>query len=276
MSLAVVRQCWRDSRLVWLLVLIGILVFEVMFLRAIREFGDDVRAQLLRLPFIRRFIRTLVGADMGDDFTATTLMTIGFVHPVVLTLTWGLLVTHSSRVLAGEVDRGTADMTLSLPISRARYYTGVSFALLLMGLPIFFAPLFGIAIGERIFPLSEPVDLSRLAIISVNFAALFVGIGGLAMMTSAMSDSRGRAIGVVVGVLLASMLVNYLVPFFEEAKLDFIHYAKYVGVLQYYQPLQVLREGRLPLDDVGVLVAMGLGCWAFGLWRFCRRDIPAA
>lgn len=276
MSAAVMRKSARDTLLIFALAVLGILIFESMYMRAMREFGDGVLRDLLARPFMQRFIRTLVGTDMGVDFTPTSLMTLGFVHPIVLVLTWGLLITHCTRVLAGEVDRGTADIMLSLPISRATHYCSVSAVWVLMGLAIVFAPITGITIGQEMFPLWEPIDLGRLALITVNFAAMYLAVGGVATCVSAVSNTRAPAIALLIGGLLVSMLINFLAPFFEDTPYDWMNRIKYIGLLQYYRPLPILRSNALPWLDIGVLLTVGLGAWTAGLLVYRRRDIPAA
>lgn len=283
MNYAILRKTARDTLLIFILVVLGILVFECFFLRAVREFSEEGKGTLLRLPTVGRFLRTLVGADFGAELTPTSLATIGFVHPIVLVLTWGMLITHCTRVLSGETDRGTADLVLSLPVSRSSYYFSVTLAWLLMGIPIAFAPICGLTIGERIFPLWEPLDLVRLRVITLNFAALYLGVGGVAMFVAAHNNYRAPAIAILIAGLLASMLVNFLAGILETsafgaapARRDIIHTVKYLGILQYYQPLPILRSGEIPWHNIGTLVGIGSLAWLVGLFRFLRRDVPAA
>ncbi len=70
------------------------------------------------------------------------------------------------------------------------------------------------------------------------------------------------------GVLLASFLLNFLAQFWSPAdRLSFL------SLLNYYQPLAVLRAGGDAVADMAILLAFASATWvAGGIW-FARRDI---
>ena len=104
----------------------------------------------------------------------------------------------------------------------------------------------------------------------MNLYCLYAAVGGLALLISALSDRRGRAVATVFGILLGSFLLNFLAQFWEPAEtlalLSFLHY---------YKPLPMVQAGGsgLPLGDMAVLMGFGVVAWvAGGIW-FARRDI---
>jgi ABC-2 type transport system permease protein len=102
----------------------------------------------------------------------------------------------------------------------------------------------------------------------VNLYLVYVAVGGLAFMVSAMSDRRGRAIGVIFGLLLGSFLLNFLAQFWPPAgRLSFL------GVLDYYKPAQILTGGSIPIRDIVGLLGFGLATWAIGGEILARRSI---
>jgi ABC-2 type transport system permease protein len=269
-SPALLRKTAREALPLLILSTAAILIFEIAFVVAIREFAEEAAEFLRKIEPMRRLLQVLVGADLLADFTPTTVITVGLAHPVLYVLMWALLLTTCSRVIAGEIDRGTADLLLALPISRTAIYTSVSAVWVLGGLIVGVAPLVGIWIGQSWFPLSEPIELRRLWFPIVNLYALYLAIGGVAMLISSLVSRRGPAVGVLVGGLVASFFLNFLAQFWAPAKT-----ISFLGVLNYYQPLVTVRAGVWPLGHILVLTALAICTWLTGLFHFSRRDIPA-
>ena len=110
--------------------------------------------------------------------------------------------------------------------------------------------------------------LPRLAMIIINLYALYLAVGGLAFMVSALSDRRGRVIAIVFAVLVASLLLNFLGQFWPPARR-----VAFLGVLHYYQPASLLGAGGFPVRDVTVLVGFAAATWSLGWLAFTRRSI---
>ena len=270
MNVAVMKKTARDSFMVWVIVLLTIVVFECLLVRALGEFASEFQELWASRLFLRNLVHALLGADLAGDLTATSLITIGFAHPILYTLVWGFVLATGTRVLAGEVDRGTADLLLSLPISRPRVYASVSLVWALAGIPMCLAPLAGIWLGEWASPMSEPLEYSRLRLPPANLYALYLAIGGGTMLVSSFLSRRGVAIAIVLAALLASFLLSFLTQFWSLAKT-----MSFLGILHYYRPLETVRTGQWPLAEMGVLCAVGGALWLGGMYWFSRRDIPA-
>ena len=270
MNLAVFHKTARETALLLAILTAAIVGFELLFVLAMGEFAEEITG-IWKVGFIRRFIQVLVGADLFADLTATTLMTVGLAHPLLYVLTWSLLLTICSRVIAGEIDRGTADLLMTLPISRVATYASVSAVWLLSGVVVSFAPLIGIWLGESLYPLPEPIELKRLWIPVVNLFALYLAIGGAATLVSSVVSRRGQVVGIALAGLVGSFLLNFLAQFWSPAER-----MSFLGLLHYYRPLLCVQTGEWPLGDIAALVGVAACCWLAGLWWFARRDIPAA
>jgi ABC-2 type transport system permease protein len=270
MSAAVLRKTLRDSLPIVLLVFGGLVLFEILFMRAMGEIPAETGQSILQIPVLRNMIKLLVGADLLENLTATSLMSIGFIHPLLLTLNWALLLTVCTRVIAGEIDRGTADLLLTLPVSRISVYTSVSAVWISAGLLISYAPLLGAMLGEQRYWLWQPLQYDKLAILCVNLFAMYLAVGGITMLASATATRRGPAIGAVLAALLASFLLNFLAQYWKEVEVLDVF-----SILHYYKPLPVVRTGHWPVRDIAILCAIGAVAWMAGLIYFRRRDIPA-
>lgn len=274
MNRTIIAKSLRDYALVLVLITIGLIGFEVVVIRMLVEASHDL--ELLRAWLERPLIKTLLQLALGAEFTAadlnpTNLAAFGLAHPFVYAMAWTLLLAITTGVVAGEVGRGTADLLLTLPLRRSTVYISSCVPWLIGIALISAACVFGLALGERIWPLDKPLDLGRIALVSINLAALNFCIAGVTMMVSSLTSRRTIAIGVVLTALLISDVVNLVVPFWEA-----IEPIAFLGFLHYYRPLPLLRSGALPAGDLTILIGVGTLCWLIGLWHFSRRDIPAA
>lgn len=270
MNGAIIRKLIRDSLPLFAIVIIGVLVLETLIVGVFTELADDLQTVLLGTAFIRRFVTTILGAEIGDQLSVTGMMAFGFAHPVLYALTWAFMITTVTRELVGQIERGTFDLVLTLPVSRLSVYNSVTVVWLAAIVALSVAPLLGTWAGHWFFDVKESADFVRLAVVSVNLFALNVAIGGGVMLASSVCNRRGIAIGVVLGMLLGSFVLNFLATLSQTAR-----HVSALGVLHYYRPLVVIRESGWPWWDMSVLVGAGIICWVIGAWRFAIRDIHA-
>src|SRR5262249_36911683 len=154
----------------------------------------------------QRLFQAQLRFDPSAGGSPTALLVMGQ-DPFLSVVAWVTLVTIGTRVPAGEIDRGTADLLLSLPISRASVYGSSSVGRLLTAVGLAAATWSGVALGTLLVRLAEPVDLKRIAMVNANHAALLLAIGGTTALVSCLVNRRGVAVGIVAILLLASFLV---------------------------------------------------------------------
>lgn len=272
MSRAVLVKTLRDWSLLIIISTLAIVLFEIAIVRSLIEAANDLAMlrHWFERPLVRTFIRMALGADFVGDLTPTALCTFGLGHPLLYAVSWALLLAIASGTLAGEIGRGTADLLLALPVSRVAVYLSTSAVWLLSAVLLSGATLAGLSLGERIWPLSQPLDFARLWPVAVNFLALVICVAAATTLVSSLVSRRGVAIGIVLGGLLVSDVVNVLAPFWK-----LFERISFLGFLHYYRPLSIVRTGEFPTCDIAVLLVGALLAWLAGLWHFARRDIPA-
>jgi ABC-2 type transport system permease protein len=272
MNGAVVRKSLRDARSALVLLPLGIVLFNALAVRLLVEAARDLeqlRTWLAR-PFVQFFIRNALGGELAGELTPTAMITFALGHPLYYALSWTLLITIGTNVIAGELGRGTADLLLTLPLRRRTIYLSTSVAWFLGAVLVSVAPLPGLWLGQQFFTLPQPLEFARLWPVVPNLLALHLCTAGLTMMVSALVTRRGQAVAIVLAALLVSDLLKTLAQFW-----DALRPVSVIGLLHYYQPLPIVRSGVVPLGHVGVLLAAGAAAWLVGLWHFSRRDIPA-
>jgi hypothetical protein len=268
MNRGLLRKAWLETWLVTLLCGLGLLLLEIVEGYTLITLQNEVSTIISQFPFLEKMLRMLVGADrtlghLGPD----AFPAIAWAHPLALVLLWTHAVVTCTRVPAGEVDRGTIDVLFGLPVSRWQLQlneTAVWLASAMVLLVMFVA---GNRLGNAIAH-GPAVGSWRIAALVGNLFCLYIAIGGLAWLTSALSDRRGRAAGIVVAFVLFSFLLSYLDPFWSVAeRLSFL------SVLHYYIPLKVLKDGVIPIRDMLVLGGLGVSLWTLAGLIFARRDL---
>ena len=269
MNRAVIVRTLRDALPLILTTVVVVVLFEMLFLLAMNQLAPDLLAFVSRLKFLIPLFKALLSLDVASNVTFDSLAAIGMVHPFFLAVTWSVLVTLGTRVPAGEIDRGTADVLLTLPISRT------AIALSVWGVWIGTAALFclsawtGSRLGQAVFHMTAPLDFSGLALVATNLFVLELAIGGTTALASAICNRRGTAIALVIGLLLFSILIDFLAAFLESAR-PF----RFLGFLEYYRPVEIVRDHRIEPRNLVVLLSIALSTWTAALWVFRRKDVP--
>ena len=82
MSVAVVKKTARDALMLWVIVVLGILLFEGLLVRALGEFTDEITELWSKMPLLKNLIKALVGADLAENVSTTS--------PIMLLSIWSL------------------------------------------------------------------------------------------------------------------------------------------------------------------------------------------
>lgn len=264
MNLGLWLKIWREYRLVFTLLLLGVFTFEIIVSFVLPSFFEESAAQMLSHPFIRNILTALLGSEVGDQLSPKALLTAAWVHPVLLALLWAHLILFCTRMPVAEIDRGTADLWFALPVTRLSHYLTESFACLLTGLCLLLAALGGHLLGAG----EHRAPLPQLLLVLANLYALYIATAGYSYLCSALTSRRSRAIGLIFSAVLFSFFLSFLVPFWPPAK-----HVAFLGILHYYRPIQVIVHDQIPSTDIAILLGVGCGLWLLGAQIFRRRDL---
>ena len=269
MNRGLLIKSMREAAAATAILCVALLLIEVILASILPTLWNDFSSVLFQIEFFQTIIKALLGTDIGDMLGPEAIMAIAWVHPVVLAIIWTHAIVLGTRVPAGEIDRGTIDVLLGLPVSRWRVYWSETAVLAGTGVILIAMGLLGHRLGMLTTEWDQEPALGPLIAVTANFFCLYLAVGGLAFLVSAVSDRRGRAIAVIFAILLASFLLNFLAQFWRPAEM-----VSFLSLLSYHKPLIVMRSGGTwPLGDMTVLFGFAVATWlAGGIW-FARRDI---
>jgi ABC-type transport system involved in multi-copper enzyme maturation permease subunit len=219
-------------------------------------------------PAFTQMRSVMLGVDATGSGVADVAFSIAWAHPVMLILLLTQCVIACTRVPAGEIERGSIDMLMGLPISRWQLFRSETTAWVIGGAIVLGAVYGGSFLGSRfILPEYRPT-WGKLAMVLLNLSFVYAVAGAAAMAASAMSDRRGRAVLVVLVMFVGSLLVNFLELLWEPAK-----QIAFLSFLHYYRPIGMLMNGKWPLGDLAILGGIAAALWIFAGMAIGRRAL---
>lgn len=258
----------RETWLGMLLFSVALLLVELLLTLILPQLLDQMDEMMARMPFMKDFVAALLGIDIEGEITAQLMQVFVWVHPTVLALLWANETMFCTRFPAGEIDRGTIDVLLGLPVSRRVIYFCETIGWVVGGALMIGAGAVGYAIGSQAMPLEGRPEWALVRLIMFNMFCLYIAVGGVVFLVSSLSERRARAVFTVFGIVLASFLVNFLAQFWSPAE----PFA-FLSVIEYYRPANILKTGSLPRGDIAVLLAVGGLAWIAGCEITARRNI---
>ena len=173
-------------------------------------------------------------------------------------------VLMGAGLLAADEEKGTLDLILAYPVSRAAVYWGRCLAFCAATTAILALTWVGFAVG---LPLAGwEVSALELLLPHLTLLVLLLSFGALALLLSMVLPSRAVAASVAGGLMVVNYLVNSLARVNERLE-----------GLDKLLPLRCYQGGRalsgLEWQPLIGLLGVTVGLAALAWWRFERRDI---
>ncbi|MCH8824291.1 MAG: ABC transporter permease subunit [Planctomycetes bacterium] len=247
---------------------IAVFIVETLIAYVLPTFSEQFADSWMGIEIVRKMLSALLSVDIGDQFGPHVFIAIAWVHPIVLTIFGAHATIFATRFPVGEIDRATIDVLMGLPVSRWQIYRCELVVFIATGLVLLAMAIAGNRLGTSLVSADQPWPVSSISIVSINLLSLFLAVGGLAWLVSSLSNRRGKAIAVVFSLLLASFLLSFLAQFWEPAE-----NIVFLSILNYYQPLIIIRDGDWPTLNIVALLIVATSLWIIGGVINARRDI---
>jgi len=255
----------RDQRralLWWGVGLIGLALYIALLYPSIQQNASAYDKILKEMP--KALADTLVG-----EF-ANFASPEGYLNSGLFFLTAPLLfliytIGFGSGAIAGEEERGTADLLLSTPLPRWRVVAEKFAALVVATLLLAFVFWAGLFIGA--VAIQMDIRAGRLAEITLSGALLGLALGALALALGCIRGDRGLSIGVASAVGVAAYFLNSL-----ATAVKWLEPYRKLSPFYYYIGADPLANG-LNLGHAAVLIGLTAVFLAVALFAFQRRDL---
>lgn len=195
---------WR-STFWWGLGLVLIAVLQLSVYPSVARSSESMQAFIDEWPQPLQEAFGLEAYATGAGFLNAEMYSM--VVPLVLI---AMATAGAAAATAGEEEKGTADVLLSLPVSRTRVIVGKILATSAAVVLVAGLTWAAIAIGSPLVDLD--VSLGNLAAATVATTLLALFFGAVSLLIGAVTGSRVIALGSGVALALAAFLLNALAP----------------------------------------------------------------
>lgn len=220
-----------------------------------------------------RLIESMSGE--GATVTTGTMEVLFWIHPFVWLPIVVWAIARGSLSVAGELERGTMDLTLSRPISRSGYL-GTQIAFGVFGLLVMVGSILaGNLVGTHYNVIDAPPSFYDLMWPSANFVALGCSIFGATLLLSSIDVVRWRSILIASTLTIGSYAAWIIgtVPALRGTNWETWLYR--LSFFSAFNPVDAIGEGRFLSRNLEILFGIGIGGILLGLIAFNQRDLPA-
>jgi len=189
----------------WALGLVAIVALQVSVYPTIRDSQAGWSDLTEQFPEAFRKILRMSDYTTPTGYLATELFT--FVLPIIFV---GVGAAWGARSATEEEENGTADLLLSLPVSRVSVLATRVFTTwgVLSGLAVLLTA--SLTVGTILVNMDVPVG--RIVAGAVTLLVLGAGFDSVALLTGSLSGRRGVAIGSSLGIAIAAFVLYLLSP----------------------------------------------------------------
>lgn len=247
------------------------LALYIVLLAAFYPTFRDVGAQFEEI--IRSYPEAFLRAFGIEPGTATLTSFSGFMHAEVFSFIWPLVaaifvIMSGAATVAQEVERGTAELWLSVPASRPRLLAGKLLALLADIVVVVLVSVLTLLVVAPVVDAEFSVGAAlQLGVVLLDF---LIAIAGLSVLFSSISSERGKAAAMAAAVVLAMYLAWVIAELSER-----FEWLRYLSIFTAYRPREALEGSGVSWAGLVALLAIGIGGALAALAIFRRRDILA-
>jgi len=253
----------RKISLVWYVVgMVGLVGITVGVYPSVREGADAFTALLNQMP------KGML-SFFGNSDAAQLMSPAGFVNSrlnasigVIVVIVFAI--SLGTAAIAGEEDRGTLDLLLANPISRARVVLERVGAMGTLIAVVAFATFLVLLVADPLVDLGFSVV--NMVASNVGLALTALVFGTMALAVGGVTGRRSFTLGTVSGVTVTAFFVNGLAPL-----VDWLRWPRELSPFYWLQRSDPLRNGFAWGDDLLMLAVVG-GFVAVAVWGFNRRD----
>lgn len=262
MSVAQLRRSLLDERWTVLWYAVGVGGYAVL----IAAFWPTMKKNTAMFEsLMTQFPEAFVKAFGIDNMTTFG----GFLGGELLNFMWPLIVglfviMAASAFVAGEIDRGTVELWLSVPAARWKLLASKQTALLAGMAVIVAVTVVSIAVSALLA--GETLSSTGLVWCGVVLLSFCVCVAGYTSLLSSLFSSRGAAAGLAAALTLGSYLAGVLSGLSKD-----VEWLKYVALTSAFHPQPALLD-KAAGGEVVALFAIGLACAVASLAVFERRD----
>jgi beta-exotoxin I transport system permease protein len=210
---------------------------------------------------------------MDRDDPPTLLMQVAMAnHPLVFLALIGWAIARGAASVAGEIERGTLDLTLSRPVYRSTYLTSQVLTTVATFVLLALAIVAGHFTSQWIFKLNQPPGLMSYLPSVLMMLGLGLSIYGYTLVLSSLDIVRAR-----VGILGLGITLAGLSAIVFSQQYEGYEWLKNLSVINFYEPVKITASmTNESARRMGILYAVFAVGSALSYFFFLRRDLPTS
>ena len=254
------------SFLIFAFILVG--AFQLLMLTLVVETDMLNIAEI----FFSRFppqIQQFLGEEFLAQFSVNGAVAFGYNHPIVVIFLAVIAIMLPARHIAGEIEGGTLELILSLPVKRFSITFSLWISSILLLFTVIIGNWLGTLIGLMIYPQVSDLPLSIIFRIGLNLWFLMLTINAYTFLFSAFSREAGKVTQRAAGLTLFFYFLSYTVKLWDK-----VSFLKPVTIFTYYQPQALAMNQNLWLKNIAILAGLIIIFMVIAFRRIDTRDIP--
>lgn len=273
------RKYFYESWLLWSAISVGIAIFCWVRVRVVGEFDTSQFRQIVDLlpKNWRKF--SSVDFDWLVSYMGRTALTLD--EPMLLMLICSWVIVRGSDVVSGELGRGTMEMLLAQPVSRAKVWwtharltfvgmvglVGVAWLFMAIGIwttSVEETSYMELDLGVTQLPLTFAEPVTKTVHMSdhvdplyffpgiINLFSLCFFLGGFSAWCSSLDRFRWRTLGVIVGFFFLQSGMKVLAMASES-----MSWIRFLTVFGYYEPGGSVETAQKSIIDCFAIFKSG-------------------
>jgi len=187
---------------------------------------------------------------------------------VGICLEWAIVfiaILIPARIVAGEVDKNTLDVTLSYPIPRWRYLLEkfMVYATYSLLYPAFVYVMGVVATNS----LGETLDMTVLGHAMMGFWFWLFALGALSLLCGTLFLDSNRALSASGALIVTQYVMTRL------GSLGDLSFLKHFTLFNYLSTGAILQNGGMPMNELAVVVGVGVAALGAALYVFQTREL---
>lgn len=273
--LTLVAKLFRDAR--WSLLFSAASLFALgwLFVYATSLNESKIRKDLAQPPGKSRRADMMRSMGMTDASASVAIMVSNWGNPIFILVVSVWAIGRGTGAVGSEIERGTLDLVLSRPISRAAYLSAQVVTSLSGMFLIAVALAVGASIAVRYNVLASPPGPGDLVRPALNLAALGLPIYGYTLLFSSLDHVRWRPTMLGSTLTLAGFIARVIavIPVFKD--MSWRPWVDRASIFRLYNPVDAVTLRADYNFNVATLTALGAACIASSYLVFTTRDLPA-
>lgn len=256
----------KDRRLlilIYTLAAVAFLWMYVGFFPSFKDQTDSIQQMMQAYPesLMKAFNIDLKSFTTVEGFVATEQFS--FVWPIMIIF---MLTGFAGAVFSSEVEKGTAELLLSQPISRLKLFIGRYLAGISMLVFFVFCSIFAL------IPLCNIYDitLTNNHIVTMGILSTLFGLAiySIAMFFTSVFSDKGKVYFITGGILVLMYVLNILAGIKEN-----LADLKYGSFFYYFNPTKALVYGEIDHWSYLIFIGTAIFMLVFSLIWISKRDV---